>query len=433
MTGGEPETGRVLYIDPWTGVSGDMLLGAMLHADRENGDLERALRESLVAIGLDPAVVSVVPDVERGISCVRVRVEASACAPLRHLSHMESMLEGEGLSANVRERSRRALRRLAEVEAGIHGSTIEEVHFHEVGAVDALVDVVGAFTLVESLGVDSVFVGPIQVGGGTVEIAHGRMGVPAPATAVLLSGYATVGGPEPRELTTPTGALLVSELGALSRPLPPMTIRAVGYGAGTMRLESGPNVLRVLVGERGGSPDADGAASAGCGSRESTGGAGSDWSGSRDQVVQLECNVDDISPEVIGYACNMLREAGAFDVWVTGVQMKKGRPGMLVSLLCKPQQEDQLAGLLFRETGTLGVRRVEWTRRVADRGEISVVVWGMPVRVKWGRWGGAVTSLAAEYEDAADVARRCGRPLKDVTDAAEALAREAVEPAHLVP
>jgi len=419
MIGEGPRTGRVLYIDPWTGVSGDMLLGAMLHTDREDGALERVLRESLAAIGLDPNLLQVVPDVERGISCLRVRVNPGDDAPLRHLSHMEEMLEGACLSAKVCERSLRALRRLAEVEAGIHGSTVDEVHFHEVGAVDTLVDVVGTFALVEALGVDSVCVGPIQVGGGMVEIAHGRVGVPAPATAELLKGYRTVGGPEARELTTPTGALLVSQLGAEPRGLPAMSIRAVGYGAGTMKLEGGPNVLRVLIGDHGTCPAGEGPASV--------------PAGTRDQVIQLECNIDDVSPEVVAYACRLLRQAGALDVWVTGVQMKKDRPGMIVSILCRPQDEDELAGVLFRETGTLGVRRMEWTRRVAERGEVTVLVAAEPVRVKWGRWGETVTTLAAEYEDAVEAARHTGLPLRDVMEAAEAKARQAMGTLPLVP
>lgn len=414
-----PRAGRLLYIDPWTGVSGDMLLGAMLHTDREDGGLERILRESLAAIGLEPSLLQVVPDVERGISCVRVRVSPGDDAPLRHLSHMEKMLEGAGLSATVRERSVRALRRLAEVEAGIHGSTVEEVHFHEVGAVDTLVDVVGTFVLIEALGVDSVYVGPIQVGGGTVEIAHGRVGVPAPATAELLRGYPTVGGPESRELTTPTGALLVSQLGSEPRGLPAMSTRVVGYGAGTMKLEGGPNVLRVLIGDRGEPAAAES--------------SGSMYRGTRDQVIQLECNIDDVSPEVVGNACRLLREAGALDVWVTGVQMKKDRPGMLVSLLCKPQREDELADVLFRETGTLGIRRMEWTRRVADRGEVTVPVAGETVRVKWGRYGETMTSLAAEYEDAVEAAGRSGLPLRDVLKTAEAKARQLIDADRLIP
>ena len=419
MTRQEPASQRVLFIDPWSGVSGDMMLGALLHMDDENKRLELRLRESLACIGLDPSVVEIVRAVERGISCVRVKVEPTAGAPLRHLSHMEGMLERSELSAGVRERSRKALRRLAEVEAGIHGSTIEEVHFHEVGAVDTLVDVVGTFTLVEALGVDSVFVGPIQVGGGTVEIAHGRVGVPAPATAELLRGYPTVGGPELRELTTPTGALLLRELNAQPSSMPVMTVEAVGYGGGTMMLEGGPNVLRVLLGVRG--------AQSG---RDSEGPAPL---GTRDQVVQLECNIDDVSPEVVGHACGVLRAAGALDVWVTGVHMKKDRPGMLVSLLCKPWKEEELANLLFRETGTLGVRRAEWSRRVAERGDVSVAVSGSPVRVKWGRFGEAITSLAPEYEDAVVAARHSGLPLKDVMEAARASARELLVSEDLLP
>ena len=199
----------ILYLDPWSGVSGDMLLAALLDLDRESRHLEAALRGAVGALGLDEALIEVAHEVERGIACTRVRVKEEGAAPLRHLADMERMIGGAAaLSDGVREGALQAVRRLAEVEAAVHGCAVEEIHFHEVGAVDTLVDIVGTFTLVEALGVQQVMVGVIPVGGGTVEIAHGRMGVPAPATTRLLEGYEIVGGPELRELTTPTGALL---------------------------------------------------------------------------------------------------------------------------------------------------------------------------------------------------------------------------------
>ena len=230
------------------------------------------------------------------------------------------------------------------MEAGIHGCSVDEIHFHEVGAADTLVDVVGTFVLVEALGVDQVFVGTIPVGGGTVEIAHGRMGVPAPATAALLAGYQVVGGPEMRELTTPTGALLVGQLAAKQGPLPAMTVKAVGYGAGTMKLEHGPNVLRVVLGE---------AAAGAPAARRAPGAAARDG----DTVVELQTNIDDVSPEVVGYALRRLREAGALDVWTVPAQMKKDRPGVVLHVLVAPDRGSGGRGHLFAETGTLGVRR----------------------------------------------------------------------------
>jgi len=284
---------------------------------------------------------------------------------------------------------------------------VDEIHFHEVGAVDTLVDVVGAFVLVEALGIQSVVVGPIPVGGGTVEIAHGRMGVPAPATARLLEGYEVAGGPEMKELTTPTGALLIGQLGAVGGAMPPMRLTKVGHGAGSMRLEKGPNILRVLLGSTGdGSTDAlPGAAGAA-------------------PVVELETNLDDATPEIVGHACELLRLAGALDVWVVPVQMKKGRPGLVIHALVDAAQEAAAAAVLFEETGTLGVRRRMLSRHVAVRGEVEVRVAGEQVRVKWGRWRDVLTSVAPEYDDAAAVAAATGLPLKDVMAMAVGAARE---------
>lgn len=397
----------LLYLDPWAGVSGDMLLGALLSADQADGKLEADLRRALAALNLDDSMVEIVRDVEWGVSCTRVRVRAAENAPLRHLADMEHIIEDSPLSAWVRSHSLAAVRRLAAVEAEVHDCPVEEIHFHEVGAVDTLVDVVGAFVLVEAFGVDKVMVGPIPVGGGTVEIAHGRMGVPAPATALLLKGYPIVGGPEMRELTTPTGALLVSQLGAVPGPLPPMEIEKVGHGAGSMKLDSGPNILRVLLGR---SWEEWGAS---CAREEEL-----------DTVVELQTNLDDVSPEVIGYTCRLLRETGALDVWTVAAQMKKDRPGVVVHALVRPEAEPAAVELLLGQTGTLGVRRQTASRWLATRGTVTVEVAGRKVRVKWGRWRDRLVSVAPEYEDAAGAATAAGLPLRVVmqlaTEAASA-------------
>ncbi len=400
----------ILYVDPWSGVSGDMLLAAMLDTDRDAGHLEAVLREAVDALALEGTHVSIVRDMERGVSCTRVKVDDGGAPPLRHLADMELIIDSAGLSDTVKTRSIKALRRLAEVEAAVHGCSVDEIHFHEVGAVDTLVDVVGTFALVEALGITSVMVGPIPVGGGYVEIAHGRMGVPAPATTRLLHGYDLVGGPEMRELTTPTGALLVRELGATGGPIPLMWIERVGYGAGCMKLEGGPNVLRVLVGhtgEGGGAEDArDGVP--------------------KEQVVELQTNLDDVSPEVVGHACGVLRDRGALDVWVVPAYMKKGRPGAVLHALVEVEKETAVTTSIFEETGTLGVRRKLVDRHTAERGITSVPVGGGVVRVKWGRWQGRLVSLAPEYEDAAVVAGATGTPLKDVMRSAAEIAREEI-------
>ncbi len=376
-----------------------MLLAALLDADRQAGRLEVVLRSAVDALGLEGTTIEVIRDVEWGIDCTRVRVDGGEAAPLRRLQEMEQVIGGAALSWQVRERALAAVRRLAEAEAAVHGCAVEEIHFHEIGAVDTLVDIVGTFALVEALGVKHVHVGTIPVGGGTVEIAHGVMGVPAPATLRLLEGYPIAGGPEARELTTPTGALLVGQLEAKPGGLPAMRPARVGYGGGSMKLVRGPNVLRVVVGTLLDSGD------------------------EHDGVVELQTNLDDVSPEVIAYAAEALLTAGALDVWTVPVQMKKGRPGVVLHALIGQESEEAAVRLIFAETGTLGIRRAAVSRHVAERGVVSVEVRGFPVGVKWGKWGERIISVAPEHEDCARVAGLTGSALKDVDDLASEAAR----------
>jgi pyridinium-3,5-bisthiocarboxylic acid mononucleotide nickel chelatase len=395
-------SGAVLYIDPWSGVSGDMFLAALLDADRQSGRLEVVLRSAVDALGLEGTTIEVTRDVEWGVDCTRVHIDDGEAAPLRRLQEMEQVIGGAALSWQVRERALAAVRRLAEVEAAVHGCAIEDIHFHEIGAVDTLVDIVGSFALVEALGIQQVHVGTIPVGGGTVEIAHGVMGVPAPATVRLLEGYPIVGGPEARELTTPTGELLVGQLQARPGSLPIMRPERVGYGAGNLKLDRGPNVLRMVVG------------------------TAVEPAGERDSVVELQTNLDDVSPEVIGHAAAALLAAGALDVWTAPVQMKKGRPGVVLHALVSESAEDAAVRLIFEETGTLGIRRASVKRHVAERGVVKVEVGGVSMDVKWGKWGGRIVSVSPEYEDCARVAGLTGISLKDVNRLAAEAARKLV-------
>jgi uncharacterized protein (TIGR00299 family) protein len=392
--------GTFLYLDPWSGISGDMLMASLLDAGRDVPDLDEVLQHAVGGLGLAGAQIDIVRGVEWGLTCTRVEVRGEHQAPLRHLQDMERIIASAALSEGVAARALSALRRLASVEASIHGCSPEEIHFHEVGAVDTLVDVVGTFVLVEALGIERVGIGTIPVGGGTVTIAHGRMGIPAPATAKLLEGYQIVGGPEMRELTTPTGALLVAELGAEQGSLPPMRVDMVGYGAGSMKLEGGPNVLRTLIGRMSCDDGEEGQA-----------------------IVELETNLDDVPAEVVGYASRILRELGAVDVWTVAAVMKKDRPGVVLHVLVPAELEEAAVMTVFSETGTLGVRRQEKVRRVAERGTVAVTVAGEPVRVKWGRWQGRLTSLAPEYEDAVKAAKAGCIPLKEVMGSALEAAR----------
>lgn len=397
-------TETILYLDPWSGISGDMFLAALLDADRTEGRLEAELQRTVAGLGLQGVTVEVLRGVERGVSCSRVQVEDRSAPPLRHLADMERLIEAAPLTERTRTGAIEAVRRLALVEAEIHGCAVEEIHFHEVGAADTLIDVVGAFALVEALGVDRVIVGTIPVGGGTVDIAHGRMGVPAPATARLLRGYDIVGGPEAKELTTPTGALILTQLNARQGSVPHMQVEKIGYGAGSMKLEKGPNVLRAMIGvaraEPGQDPHAD------------------------ELVVELQTNLDDVSPEIVGHTVRLLRQAGALDVWTLPAHMKKERPGVVVHALVKQDEEAAFVASIFEQTGTLGVRRQVVSRHVATRGTVTVAVAGAPVAVKWGRWQGRLVAVAPEYDEAAAAASAAGLPLREVMYLAEEAARQ---------
>jgi uncharacterized protein (TIGR00299 family) protein len=397
-------SGSVLYLDPWSGISGDMLLAALLDTDRESGRLEMVLRSAADALGLEGTTIEVVRDVEWGVACTRVRVDDGEAAPLRHLQEMEQVIAGAALSWQVRERALGAVRRLAEVEAAVHGCPVDEIHFHEIGAVDTLVDIVGAFALVETLAIQQVYVGLIPVGGGTVEIVHGRVGVPAPATTRLLEGYEIIGGPEPRELTTPTGALLVGQLRASPGGLPAMRPEKVGYGAGNMKLDHGPNLLRVVLGSA---------------TASDTG---------ADVVVELQTNLDDVSPEIVAHTAGLLLAAGALDAWAVPAQMKKGRSAVVLHALVRSDEESDATRIVFEQTGTLGIRRATVSRRVAARGVAKVEVGGAEIRVKWGRWREQLVSLAPEYEDCAVAAAATGVALKDVIQLAVEAARRLLAP-----
>lgn len=405
-------TQRILYLDAWSGLSGDMMLAALLDVGRDEPQVEGSLHAAVESLGLAGVRVEVSREVEWGIACTRVRVTDEHAPSLRRLDEMVRVIQSADVSDPVRKQSLDAMTRLAEVEAAVHGCSVEEIHFHEVGAADTIVDVLGACVLVEALAVTRVYVSEIPLGGGMVEIAHGRMGVPAPATTLLLEGYRVRGGPEMRELTTPTGALLVRQLQAVQGPLPRMTVDRVGYGAGTMKLDGGPNVLRTVLGR------AD---------TEGPGLGGSRPPEERHAAVELVTNLDDVSAEVIGHTVRRLREDGALDVWTVAAQMKKDRPGVVLHALVPVDAEGCALDTIFKETGTLGVRRQLCDRHVAERGVVTATVDGAAVRVKWGRWRDAIVSIAPEHDDAASVAVAQKKPLKEVMRLATEAARTMLE------
>jgi len=309
----------------------------------------------------------------------------------RHLPHIFEIIERSSIAARAKQNAALVFQRLAEAEAQVHGVGIEKIHFHEVGAADSIADIVGACVALDLLNVDEVAASAINVGSGTVNTEHGVLPVPAPATANLLTGKPVYSRGPAMELTTPTGAAIAVALGSSFGAMPPMRISSIGYGAGDRDFKESPNVLRVLIGERNGAP-------------EST------------VVSVMEANIDDSSPQVLGYALDRLMEAGALDVSLSPLQMKKNRPGTLLKVIAKPQDQEALAQLIFAETSTLGLRIYSAERRVESRSIVEVETPHGRVRVKVSGNG----SFAPEYEDCREIAAGTGVPLKEVLAAASA-------------
>lgn len=383
---------RCLYFDCFSGAAGDMLLGALVDA---GVDVE-ALRARLASLRL-PGVTLAVAEVRRGglRGCqVTVGVPPADGHGHRHLPQILALIERAGLPPPVVERAGRIFRRLGEAEARVHGVPIEQVHFHEVGAADALVDIVGVCAAIDLLNVERVLCSPLPTGCGTVTCAHGVLPVPAPATAELLRGVPLAACDEPGELTTPTGAAILTTLAAGFGPPPAMRILNLGYGAGTRENGRRPNLLRVLVGELEPAPDL------------------------RDQVVVLETQLDDATGQVVAHAAARLLEAGALDVFTVPIVMKKGRPGQLLTVLAAAESAPALEDLLFAETPTFGVRRHVCERHVLARAHEPVRTPYGPIRIKVGRRAERAVQAWPEYEDCAAAARVAGVTLREVQAAA---------------
>lgn len=384
---------RLAYFDCFSGISGDMVLGALVDAGVRLEDLEEGLRR----LPLGGWKISAEKVKRKALAATWVRVENGEHHHHRSLSTILELIETAGLPGQVANRAKQIFQRLGEAEARVHGAPVEKVHFHEVGAVDSIVDIVGACIGFELLGLEEFACSALNVGGGGVQTAHGLLPVPAPATADLLRGAPAYSTGIQKELVTPTGAAIVSTLAARFGPMPAIRATAVGYGAGTAELAEQPNVLRLFVGE---SAAQEAAA----------------WD---ETVAVIETNVDDMNPQLYGYFAERALAAGALDVFATPVQMKKNRPGQLLTILCAPGAVNRLVDLLFCETTTIGVRTYEARRRTLDRQTVSVETPLGAVRMKVSRLDGHVLNAAPEYEDCQRIAAARGVPLKQVL--AEAL------------
>lgn len=366
-----------------------MTLGALVDAGCSLAEIEA----HLLRLPVPGWKISSEKVVRRGFRATQVKVESSDPQRHRSLSLILQLIEQAGLPAAIAERASRIFQRLGEAEALVHGVPIEKVHFHEVGAVDAIVDIVGAAAGFEQLSIEGCFCSPLNVGGGRVQTQHGNLPVPAPATAELLRGAPTYSNGIQRELVTPTGAAIVTAMTSHFGPQPEMTVASIGLGAGSAELTEQPNVLRLLVGEA-----ATRAAS------ETL----------EEDILVLEANLDDMSPQVYGYFADRALEAGALDVFSIPVQMKKNRPGQLVTVLCHPTDREKLSDLLFRETTTLGVRQSTVKRRTLQRESITVETSVGLIHMKIARLNGHVLNVAPEYEDCRKAAADRGVPLKQV-------------------
>jgi uncharacterized protein (TIGR00299 family) protein len=379
----------ILYLDCSAGVSGDMLLGALVDLGVPFAGMKRELEK----LSVKDFRITRSTGIRGGLQGTSIRVETPGDRGHRHLSDFEKILKKSRLEAEVKERSLALVRRLFEAEAEVHGASAESIHLHELGSLDTLVDVVGAIAGIARLGVSEVVCSPVNVGGGSVETEHGRMSVPAPATALLLRGAPVFSDGDDFERTTPTGALLATGLATRFGAFPAMTIRKIGHGLGAKDPEHGrPNALRLVLGER-----------------ERT---------LSDHVLVIESTIDDMTPEQTGYLQEKLFGAGVLDVFLTPVLMKKNRPGVNVTVLARPENREAVGEMLFSEGTTLGIRYHEVRREVLERRFLSVPTPYGSVRVKEGLHNGRVVNRAPEFEDCRALAVEKKVPLKEVQRAA---------------
>jgi uncharacterized protein (TIGR00299 family) protein len=388
---------KILYFDCFAGAAGDMILGALIDA----GVPLDVVRRAIGSLAVDGVWVSADRVQKAGVSATKFRVHATparqgeTAGPHRHfhLKHILAAIDKCVLSDAARARAARMFQRLGEAEAAIHGTTMEQVHLHEVGAVDSIVDIVGTACAMEYLAPDRVVASALNVGGGMVRTAHGTFPVPAPATVRLLGEAPIYSSGVEMELLTPTGALILSEYASAFGAMPAMRVAQVGYGAGDRDLAETPSVVRVLVGE-------------------------ADTSASQMRVVVMACEIDDMNPQIFGVVMDRLYETGALEVFYQPVQMKKNRPGTLMTIVAHPDRRDLLADIVFRETTTIGIRYEEMSRLCLDRESVAVETpFGM-VRFKVARRGTEVLNAQPEFDDLARAAAECDVPIKTVQAAA---------------
>lgn len=412
-----PACRRIAWWHCFAGIAGDMAMGSLVDAGADLASVERELA------GLEVGGWALEAEqVQRGGLAatkvhVRVSSQGSQSEAERTYAHIVGLLNEARLPERARQRSLAVFERLAQVEGRLHRRSIEEVHFHEVGSVDAIIDVVGTCVALEVLDVDEVQASPVALGSGLARGSHGLLPVPAPAVAELLRGAPVYGSAQPFEMTTPTGAAILAALAGGWGPVPAMEMVASGFGAGSREIDGMPNVLQVVLGRQ------DTGRGQGTGSGQGAG-RGQGARDSRQVVVQIEANLDDVTGEVLGHAVSALLAAGAYDAWVVPAVGKKGRPAQVLSALGDPARADALGEVIATETGSLGVRFKSMDRWVAGRRIEEVEVEGHRVRVKLGSAG----SVKAEFDDVASVAAATGLVVREVAWQAEEEARRLLRP-----
>ncbi len=382
---------KVAYFDCFAGISGDMTLGALVDA----GLSFAALKSELDKLSVREFTLSQRRVEKHGIAGTKIDVNAREGHVHRHLKDVLKIINSSSISASAKEKAARVFQKLAEAEAKIHGTTIEAVHFHEVGAVDAIVDVVGAIVGLELLNIEAIYASKFRFGSGHTRGAHGAMPIPVPAVVEMTKGFPAERTDIPYELVTPTGAALLTALASNIGETIQLRTESTGYGAGTRDVEQVPNLLRIEIGELVADPQTD-------------------------SPVLLETNIDDMTPEIYGYLIDRLLEAGARDAFLTPVIMKKGRPGIQLTVLADPNKETELTQLIFSETTTLGIRRLPVQRHTLERRTDTVQTPYGPIRVKIADIGGK-QRITPEYDDCARIAREKQVPILDVYKAVNLL------------
>ena len=388
---------KIAYFDCCSGISGDMVIGALI----DSGLDVKTLQKELKKLPIKDYSISAPRDERHHITGIKFKVRFKESRHHRTFKDIKNLISRSKLSYKVKELSTTIFFNLAKAEAKVHGCEIDDVHFHEVGAIDSIIDIVGTAIGIEQLDIEKVYASPLPLGSGWVKTLHGRMPVPAPATLELLKDVTVAPSPVASELTTPTGAAIIKTVAQGFGDMPKMKIQNTGYGIGDKVFKEIPNVLRLIIGERSGDPE---------------------------KLLIMETNIDDMNPQIYDYLMTMLFKKGALDVFLTPIQMKKGRPAMLLKVLCPAKQKNVLMNTIFEETTTLGVRTYEVNRYCLERKIEDVLTSYGKVRVKVSLKNGKPINIQPEYEDCRKIAQKKNVPLKQVMDAAKKAGYGSIKP-----